>query len=201
MKGLSDHSNLSFRIVYCGNLGVGRIPPLCEVARMLAAVNDMATLDIYGRFVSEEDKRSLCAYPNVRYFGVIPYAEIPRVMSEANLLLHVENPERLVNLRYAFSTKIADSLASGRPFLVYASREYPFVQYLEKHSAAHIAEGEAELAEVLRVCMENSDALNSHISAALTLAAEKHNIVNNAERFRQIVEQQVSVEEPVGESK
>ena len=188
MPTLEDKSGKPFRLLYCGNLGVGRIAPLCEVARILSEVNGDATLDIYGRFVSEEDEKGLCAYPNVRYFGVIPYAEIPRVMSEANLLLHVENPDRLVNLRHAFSTKIADSLASGRPFLVYASREYPFVQYLEKHSAAHIAEGETELAEVLRLCVEDKIALGSHVPAAVALARENHSIERNAARLKEIIE-------------
>lgn len=188
MSPLPDKSGTPFRLVYCGNLGVGRIAPLCDVARVLAEADSAATLDIYGKFVSAEDENALCAFSNVRYFGVVPYEEIPRIMSEANMLLHCENSDRLVNLRYAFSTKIADSLASGRPFLVYASREYPFVQYLEKHQAAHIAGDETELAEVLIECLGNQAMLNTYISTAVQLAESCHSILQNASRVREIIE-------------
>ena len=188
MTPLPDNSGTPFRLVYCGNLGVGRVAPLCEVAQVLGEVDTDATLDIYGRFVSPEDEETLCAFSNVRYFGVVPYAEIPRVMSEASMLLHCENPERLVNLRHAFSTKIADSLASGRPFLVYASREYPFVQYLERHNAAHIAESEAELKNVFEDCFSREGLLTSCTPKARELAQENHNKERNASQLRKVIE-------------
>lgn len=193
MPLLEDHSGDVFRVVYCGNLGVGRLAPLCDVAQVLFAVNTEATLDIYGRFLSEEDEHALCSYPNVRYFGVVPYDEIPGIMSEASLLLHVENKDRLENLRYAFSTKIADSLASGRPFLVYASREYPFVQYLAKHRAAHLADQKEELKQALHLCMENESFLKEHTELAVLLAREKHDMRKNAELLKTIVEGVIKV--------
>ena len=187
MLPLEDRSGDPFRVVYCGNLGVGRIAPLCEAARVLGEVNAEATLDVYGKFLCEADEKQLCAFGNVRYFGVVPYAEIPRIMSEANLLLHCENAERLTNLRHAFSTKIADSLASGRPFLVYASREYPFVQYLDGRGAAHIAENVQELTDILARCMREHEFLTSHIGTAVALATENHSLQGNAQELRRIV--------------
>ena len=188
LTAIPDKSGTPFRLMYCGNLGVGRIPSLCEVARALGGVDADATLDVYGRFISPEDEEALCAFSNVRYFGIVPYAEIPRVMSEASMLLHCENPERLVNLRHAFSTKIADSLASGRPFLVYASREYPFVQYLEKHNAAHIAESEEELKTVFKDCFAGEEMLVSCTKNARELAQENHNKERNASQLRRVIE-------------
>ncbi len=188
MLQLPDRSGETFRIVYCGNLGVGRVVPLCDVAQVLSEVNSEATLDIYGRFLSQEDEKTLCAFPNVRYFGVVPYDEIPQIMSEASLLLHVENKERLENLRYAFSTKIADSLASGRPFLVYASREYPFVEYLQRHCAAHVAADKAELKAVMCQGIKNKAWLSTPTENAISLAKKNHRKSKNAEKLKGVIE-------------
>lgn len=178
-----------FHLLYCGNLGVGRAEALAETAKVLYETDSRAVLDVYGKFVSKEDEAAVCGNPNVRYGGVIPYSEIPDRMSRADMVFHCENNDRLYNLRGAFSTKIADSLASGRPFLVYASREYPFVQYLERNKSAHIAETPEELAKVLSRCMEDDSYRKQYVENGVQLAGEKHSIAANCSRMCEILKE------------
>lgn len=103
------------------------------------------------------------------------------------MVVHCENSDRLQDLKYAFSTKIADSLASGTPFLVYATRDYPFVQYLEKHSAAHIAGDKEELERILKKCLTDTDYLLKPVSNALSLVEKNHSIENNVLIFQNII--------------
>ena len=186
MPKLEDRSEGTFKLIYCGNLGVGRIQPLCEIAEVLQDIDSYATLDVYGSFVNAEDKSRLSVYPNVHYCGRIPYEKIPDVMSKSNLVIHCENPDRLDNLKYAFSTKIADCLASGIPFLVYASRGFPFVRYLEEHNACHIAESKLELAEVLLKC-KNDDYRFKYVDNAIRLARMNHNKIRNSALFYDVI--------------
>lgn len=178
-----------FHLLYCGNLGVGRAEALAETAKVLYETDRRAVLDVYGKFVSKEDEAAVCGNPNVRYGGVIPYSEIPYQMSRSDMVFHCENNDRLYNLRGAFSTKIADSLASGRPFLVYASREYPFVQYLERNKSAHIAETPEELAKVLSRCMEDDSYRKQYVENGVQLAGEKHSIAANCSRMCEILKE------------
>lgn len=180
-----------FHLLYCGNLGVGRAETLAETAMVLYEIDSRAVLDVYGGFLSKEDEAIVCKNSNVRYGGVIPYSEIPNRMSRADMVFHCENNERLYNLRGAFSTKIADSLASGRPFLVYASREYPFVQYLERYKSAHIAETREELIRVLSRCMRDKNYRNQYVNNGIKLAREKHSVAANCFRMCEILKEAV----------
>jgi len=185
-SGLAGEES-GFSLVYCGNLGVGRAPVLCEMAQVLKKVDEQAKLVIYGRFATETDKECVCAFDNVDYRGFVAYEEIPRILAKASMVIHCENITRLENLKTAFSTKIADSLACGKPFLVYTTREYPFAQYLEQNCAAHIAENPQELEDVLRKCMEDKAYAEQFITNAKRVVAENHDAKKSSQRFRQIV--------------
>lgn len=175
-----------FRVTYCGNLGVGRTTPLHEFARVLQRAIPEATLNIYGKFQTARERSAFETLPNVRYFGVVPYEQIPAILAASTLVLHCENPKRAEDLRYAFSTKIADSLACGRPFLVYASREYPFVNYLAEHKCAHIASSPEELYHILTACKDRAFC-DSTLDNAHKLANENHSVRTNAEEMHQIL--------------
>lgn len=186
---LEDRSGDVFRLVYCGNLGVGRDQPLDELAKTLYELAPDATLDIYGRFKDGESQERVCSNPNVRYHGFVDYSEIPAIMSKASMLVHCENNDRLENLRYAFSTKIADSLASTRPFLVYASQEFPFVRYLVKHQCCHVAFNREVLKSVLQNCINSSEYRNQFKDNACAVAQNYHSEENNCRKVQYIMEQ------------
>ena len=187
MEKIPNRDDGSFNLLYCGNLGVGRCVPLDEIARALREVDENAKLDIYGKFKFDEDRELVCANPNVVYHGYVDYSEIPSIMASSSVLIHCENDSRVVNLKYAMSTKIADSLASGRPFLVYASRQYPFVQYLERNSCAHVASDYGELCEVLSKCIRDVDYRYKYTDNAIKIASENHDLEKNCIKVEKII--------------
>ena len=166
---------------------MGRDEALNEVAKALYEIDKRARLDIYGAFKSEQSKNRLCSNPNVTYHGFVNYDQIPQLMSNASMLLHCENSKRLLNLKYAFSTKIADSLSSGKPFLVYATKEYPFVQYLLNNECAHVAGNYEELKMVLKECIENKKYLYGFVDNAKAVAYKNHNKERNCQKVNEII--------------
>lgn len=187
MENLPDYSTDTFTLLYCGNLGVGRDEPLNQVAKALAEIDERARLEIYGVFKSDSAKDKLCSNPNVIYHGFVDYHQIPRIMSSASMLLHCENNSGLIDLKYAFSTKIADSLSSGRPFLVYATKEYPFAQYLLKNQCSHIAENYEELKMILKKCIEDRNYLYKFVDNAKAVAYKNHNKERNCQKVSEII--------------
>ena len=104
---------------------------------------------------------------------------LDEVCSKVNIegnTAYLKNEEKLENLRYAFSTKIADSLACGRPFLVYASDDFPFVKYLVKNDVAHIARNEKEIYKVLSRIKKDLEFRNKYIIRAQALAQKNHSL-------------------------
>ena len=185
MEFVKTHSE--FSLLYCGNLGVGRSEVLAETAEILYRVDSTAVMDIYGKFPDEESETTVCMHPNVRFHGVVSYDEVLEQMKHASMLLHCENPNRVKNLQTAFSTKIADNIASGRPFLVYASDEYPFVQYLHKNQCAHIAGSAQELEKILKNCIDDADYCNQYHKNEIRTAFQSHNPQNSAKKVRRIL--------------
>ena len=186
LSAMQEHSGESFSALYCGNLGVGRLTALDEFAKVLYGVDNTARLDIYGTFPDEQQKKRLCQNPNVYCHGFVDYQQIPALMERASILIHCEHPERVENLKFAFSTKIADCLACGRPFLVYASCKYPFVQYLLKNKCAHIASDPEELRVVLKNCIQDKDYLYQHVRNAVEVASRNHNQEMNCRIIEEI---------------
>lgn len=176
-----------FTLLYCGNLGIGRPPALLSLANVLYSVDPTAKLKIFGKFLDEESEELLTNCPNVEFGGRIPYEQVLEETKKCSMVIHCENPDRVKNLECGFSTKLADCLSCGIPMLVYAVRDYPFVQYLEKHNVAHIAENEAELRNILSECIKNKSFREEFVPNALILADKNHNLKKNGDFVKNII--------------
>lgn len=176
----------SVTVSYLGNFGVGRQTSLMELAGILRSMDPTLTLYVYGN-ASEEVKRAFAETDGITYGGFVSYADCVRIMKESTLLVHAESflDFYLEDSKYAFSTKIADCLASGTCLFVYAPRELAFTKYLTEHGAAAVAsdpdEAKGELERLL-----HSDALRqAYAERALAVALENHDVDRNRQKFLQ----------------
>ena len=192
MSPIQERKHEGFVISYIGNLGVGRHIPLIEIAKTISEMNDNIKLNIFGKFTSDEIKESVCAFDTVNYCGVIPYKQVREEMSKSDMILHCEARDRLEDLSGAFSTKIADSLASGIPLLVYADRGYPFVQYLEKWNAAFVAENKDELRNILNKCIYDDTYRRKNVAKAYELSQRNHNKAINSYKMYEILKEVIN---------
>lgn len=181
--------------LYCGNLGLERPIVLDEFAKTLYSVDEKAKLKVFGKFLDEDSEKLLCSNKNVEYGGFIPYEKVLYEIQESTMVIHCESPNRVEELIGGFTTKIADCLACGKPFLVYATRKYPFVQYLESAKAAHIADNQEELKILLEQCIKNENFQNQYLENAKKLAQKNHNANVNRAKFKEILEKVVGVQE------
>lgn len=183
--------NPVFRASYLGSLGVGRHEVLMEVGRALHDISAALYLDVYGPVPNEEVRQALEHCPGVRYRGVVPYGEVLEVMAQSDLLVHAESfdPFYREDLKFAFSTKLADSLASGVCFLLYAPEEMACTQYLKENGAAWVVSGPEKLRETLRTLAEQPAERTRYLQNAAALAARNHDAGKNAARFREVLEQ------------
>ena len=115
-------------------------------------------------------------------------------MSDSDLLVHVENFSDFYrkDLQYAFSTKIADSLAMGVGFLLYAPPEVACSKYLKDNKAAFVVSDKDELFKTLKTLTENPEECRRYSQTARNLAEKNHNFTNNANRFQEVLREVVS---------
>lgn len=178
-----------FTVSYLGNLGVGRHDALIDIANVLQAISKDYRLDVYGKIPNEEVQKAFQACDGIRYKGFVRYEDVIQVMQGSHLLIHVENFSDFYreDLKYAFSTKIADSLASGTAFLLYAPQEMACAQYLTANAAAHVVNRYEDLEHVLRSIAENITYREQYLSSSQSLVQKNHIAEKNCERFQGIL--------------
>jgi len=176
-------------VSYLGNLGVGRHEPLVEFAYALNEVFPDIYLDVYGKPPTREIEQELNACASIRLKGFVPYDEVIRVMQYSDLLVHVENFSEFYrwDLKHAFSTKIADSLACGTCLFAYGPPEIASIKYLLDNDVAVVVTERNKLKEKLRELINNVDMRQAYINRALKLANQRHNKMNNARQFAAVI--------------
>lgn len=185
-------SNKPLHCVYLGNLSVGRHHSLIEIATILHQHN--LVLDVYGpgspEIIAELNKVS-----GIIYHGVIAYEATQKVMMESDLLVHAESfgAYAIKDLRFAFSTKIADSLASGIPFFLYAPKELVCSQYLLPLIPAFVATSKEELPQKLNAFLTGQSSYPWQ-EKILPFVNNNHAIRKNQQKLAAIIDDALNKE-------
>lgn len=177
-------------ITYFGNLGVGRVESIIQMADILREINTELSINIYGN-ANEFDEKRLSTHSSISYHGFVTSAALQDVIDQSDILLHVESfvPEIVPKLRYAFSTKIAQCLCAGRPMFCYAPDGSASVEYLKKENGALVATNLPELKEKLRQFISNPELRMEYADRALQLGKKNHQRENTAVLIRRNIEE------------
>lgn len=177
------------KLLYAGNLGLGRLESLLEIARTLETFHPGAELTIFGPALSDSDHQRLVAQENVNYRGFAPYDAVVREMRQCDLVLHVDTlmPHIRRDIRFGFSTKVADCLASGTPMLAYCPPESAVSEYLLKTNAAFVTNDRATLPEVLETALTAGCRRIQVAENARVAALENHSFEHNAKIVEQLI--------------
>lgn len=142
---------------YFGNIRLGRNNSICAVAQALQRIDSNVTIEVYSNECDDKVIKVFKAHPNIKFCGVIPYAEVMTKTLESDILLVVEGTTKQdINLsRYALSTKVADSLASGCNIVGYGSSECGAIEYMEKIGCVTLGHSIDEMESKLRILLSD----------------------------------------------
>ncbi len=177
------------RITYLGKMEVGRHRGLIKIANILGEISPELRLDVYGKLPNEEKVEEMKACKYLNLCGFVNYDEVKRIMCDSDILVHPECFEDFYRLdsKYAFSTKIADTLACGTCFFFFAPKEFACTRYLAENNAAFVATDEAQAKKILKMLLEQPEKRALHFENAQRLVATNHQADKNAERFAKIL--------------
>lgn len=177
-------------VSYLGNLGLNRHKALIQVAETLGRIDSNIKLDVYGT-ADDSIVEELESCPSIRIKGFVGYKEVVDIIHNSTLLIHAEYRDEFYtrDLKYAFSTKITDSICSGTPLLVYAPNELVETQFLRKNDCAFVASNEKELKEQLLLAITNEEERKNKLTNAKYV---RENYFTNKGQFVQILEKVVS---------
>lgn len=183
-----EFSKKDLKFIYGGNLGekVGRSLPLLEMGRAVKKLG--YKIDVYTASTGEHLKE-LTPENGIELHPAVSYDELWEKINESDFIVHMENQSEWhkKDLKYAFSTKVADMLASGKCSIIYGPCEIASIAYFKEHSLGCVIEKENELCEKIKEVIENDGLRENYIKNALTQAAEYHNAEKNAIRTNEII--------------
>ncbi len=185
-----DKNNNSTPVVsYLGNLGIGRHIALIEIAEALNSINPDCKLDIYGKIPNDNVLEAFKNCSAINYCGTVPYSKVIEIMHNSDLLVHGENFDDFTrwDLKYAFTTKIADSLSCGTCFFVYAPEELACTEYLLENECACVVTNKNQLRVALEELLNDGELREKYIKKGLEISAKNHNSKENCEKFQKIL--------------
>ena len=168
------------QLVFTGNIGTNRWKSLAMIAEALESINQngvRAQLRIYTATPLTQKMENALRKKDASFImGSVPASEIPRIQSEADMLVHVESFDRKARLqvRQSFSTKLVDYFRVARPILAVGPRDVASIEHLIRNDCALTASSAEEVRQALLSVLGGPDKLNDLSKKAYACGRRNH---------------------------
>lgn len=190
------------KIVYAGNLFYGRWKILKRLADEMEKINAESlklTLEIYtGTEVDKKIDEALNRERTSKIMGQKPYEEIKNILSEADIVLHVESFEQkqIKTTRLSFSTKIIDCMQSGSCMMAIGPKNIASIEYLKNTDGAIVVSELDKIGKTLKYLYENQNEIIQNAQKLRAFAKKHHDIENVRENLHKDFSSILEKEEP-----
>ncbi len=177
------------KLSFVGNISWNRYKSIIDIANIIREKKLAIDFSVY---TAEDRAWILDNIKNVEalnYKGRLEYSEVKKTMEQSDVLLHVEafDAESIEGVKYSFSTKIADSLSSGKPLLAYGPKNVASIDFLLRNQCAMCATSKSELEQCL-IKIASSKNLKEIREKQLNVAKIYHNKNKNIKQIQQILQ-------------
>lgn len=176
-------------IVYLGDVSLGRNEQLCAIADALKKCGGNGIPEAVDVYSAETDPAYLVPlknHPGIHFHGAVPGNQVAGIIRKAKAVIHTESFDPMIRaqVRYSFSTKIPDCLASGTGLLAFGPAEVASMDYLIRNDAAFIATAPEELPGILERMFTDEAEYRRMTENAKALARKNHSPEGTRETVR-----------------
>lgn len=186
--------NDPIRILYTGNLGIGRDKSLVKVVSALREINsenNKFIIDVYTKTALSDDIKEKLSCDFCKIHEPIPQSEVLLLQEKADILLFLEDvdgPNAKV-ARLSFSTKITDYLSSGRSVFAVGCLDTAPMQYFKDNNAAIIATNVDEMTKKFNEILQQPSILCEYAKNAVECGNKNHKKENVLDIVQHSIEQ------------
>lgn len=180
-------------VCYFGNIRCNRYYSLARIGQTLDRINAADGTDYQLKIYTSEKNPEILAHfdgiKSIHLCGFVTGSAFDQAFSEAELLLHTEafDEASIDAVRHSVSTKIADSLACGKPLLAYGPAAVASMGHLLRNNCALTATDDAQLESMLRRAFTDEQARRDTVARALTVARQYHDSDETGAHLRRIM--------------
>lgn len=185
------------KLLYTGNLNIGRDESLVQVARAIQAINREGkkfTLTVYTSTPLSESVRKELQTDFCKLNEAIPQSEVLQKQKETDVLLFLEaiKGKNAKIARLSFSTKITDYFSAGKCIFAVGCLDIAPMEYLQENKCALIASNQSEIEAQLRRIAENPQRMVEYAQNANACAAQNHEKTKVLTLFNNTIESVVN---------
>ena len=168
------------RMVYTGNLFIGRANSLVELSKALEKINqdgEIATLDIYSPTVLDDQTMKYLNSNGCHFKGSVPQSEVDKIQKSADIVIFAESLEKehRLDARLSFSTKLTDYFKNGKCIFAIGDKTIAPIVYLRENHCAIIANEYDEIEGQLRGLIEDPERIIEYSRNAFECGKRNHN--------------------------
>lgn len=168
------------RIVYTGNLLIGRAASLVEISKAMANINrdgERVVFDIYSGTLPDEQTLEYLNSNGCHFRGRVPKSEVDGIQEAADVVVFAESLERKhrMDARLSFSTKLTDYFKNGKCIFAIGDKDIAPIIYLRENDCAVIANEYAEIEERLRSIIDEPLRIKEYARKAYECGMKNHN--------------------------
>ncbi len=173
--------NYPLKILYTGNLSLGRWKSVSYISEALKQINSgrkLAELDIYSSTkLTSEQVSAVSDSENSFFRGEAPSDVIFKLQNECDILVFAEGfEEEYKNIvRLSFSTKLVDYFKSAKPIIAIGPRGISSVDYLAENDAAIICDSPEKVYETVEKSTVDFMLLNEYARKGFECGKRNHN--------------------------
>ena len=176
------------RIVYTGNLLIGRAVSLVEISKAMANINkdgEKVIFDIYSATVPDEKTLEQLNSHGCHFRGRVPKSEVDGIQESADIVVFAESLEKKhrMDARLSFSTKLTDYFKNGKCIFAIGDKGIAPIIYLRENDCAIIANEYSEIEERLRFLIETPEKISEYSRKAFDCGMKNHNAKDIEEIF------------------
>jgi hypothetical protein len=179
------------KFVYTGNIIYGRIKTIIAIAKTLQIINkNKKTAELYiytANTIEEKDVEVLKLVDAIYLMGKVSFEEIPQILQNADVLVHVESFEKqqMLATSLSFSTKLVDYFQAAKPILALGWEKSASIMYLKNNSIGVTVSDLDNLEKEILLLLNALNSAEKIGTAAWQFGKDKHNsnlVLANFER-------------------
>ena len=163
---------------YFGNLDLNREKSLADIGRVLDEINTRrGTEYVLNIYTSNQTPAEFAGIRAIVMGGFLVGDAFQNAFRHADCLVHVEafDKESMDIVKGSVSTKIADSLASGIPFLAYGPAGIASMEHLKRNDCAFVANDRESLKTVVEELLTDREK-RARLSENARATAERYHV-------------------------
>ena len=176
-KVQSKNPTLPLKMLYAGNLMIGRLDTVRMVSEILADINKDGVKIAFDVYTSTEVPDDLKNIGNgIKFHLPVSQSEVLTLQQQSDILLFAEDiigKERKV-ARLSFSTKIPDYLSCGKFILAVGDYDTAPMEYFREENVALCASNTKELTEQIQKLLLKPEIMNEYGARAQKCAVRNH---------------------------